>query len=122
MQGLLRNKIHGFVLAIALAVALGAIGFAHRGFAAGDSLLRDAFVLAGGDLSALCGEAHAGNETAPSDCPACHVAKAFDLPPQGPGPWRAEPRLLATDTHAAVSPARARVLDPTHPLRAPPFA
>lgn len=121
MQTILRSKLYGACLTIALMVALGAIGLAHR-VVTPDSAARYAFVLAGGDLSGLCGDAHEDGRADRGDCPACHIVKAFDLPVQLPALADDAPHLLAIAIVAPDSRVAWRVRDPAHGMRAPPVA
>ncbi|MCC7320788.1 MAG: hypothetical protein IT542_07405 [Rubellimicrobium sp.] len=121
MQAAFRHGLFRICLTIALMVSLAAIGLAHR-VPTASSLAADALVLAGVDLSALCADPHEGGQAARGDCPACHIVKAFDLPPQV-----AAPRALSFGVVVAVafpgeSRAIRRVLDPALGAQAPPPA
>jgi hypothetical protein len=110
----------GFVVTTILALALIAVGFGHRMPSAEDARV-EAFVLAGGDLSDICGDIGDGS-VAHRPCPACQIVSAIALP-ENAGPVRpAELRLLA-EVAAEEDPAAITFRrDPARGLRAPPLA
>ncbi|WP_413874773.1 hypothetical protein [Albidovulum sp.] len=119
MPTVLRDKFCGFCLTVVLMVALGAVGLAHR-VSGPAAVARDAFVLAGGDLAALCGSAHDDGQALRADCPACHLVKAFDLPRLASPCREAGLRLVAVVIPPREHPGPWRAPDPAHRLRAPP--
>lgn len=106
---------------VVLALALVATGFGHRMPSAGD-LAQESYILAGGDLAGLCGDADGNGLPDHIDCPACHLT-GNALPPDAPPALRdAGLVLLATVTAPRESRAARPVRDPARGLRAPPLA
>lgn len=55
-----------------LTVALVTTAFAHR-FPSASDLVIEAYVLAGGDISDICGDLGPDGKATHQDCPACHI-------------------------------------------------
>lgn len=106
---------------VALTVALAATAFAHRMPNAGDAAL-EAYVLAGGSLADLCGDADGDGLPDHSDCPVCHLTAT--APPAGGGLVLQDAGLILIARIEAPRESRAvrAVLDPARGLRAPPLA
>jgi hypothetical protein len=121
MRTALRHKLFGFCLTIMLMVALGSVGLAHR-VSGSAAVARDAFVLAGGDLTEFCGGANDDGQAARTDCPACHLVKAFDLPRLTFPYQEADLRWQAVAIVTQADPVVWHAPDPAHRLRAPPVA
>lgn len=121
MRTTLRHRLSGFCLTLILMVALGLVGLAHRVPGPG-AVARDAFLLAGGDLSTLCGSTHDDGQAARMDCPACQLVKAFDLPRLTSLHREAGLRRQAAAIAPRAEPVVWRAPDPAHRLRAPPVA
>lgn len=119
MSQLHRLRIFGIVLTAIVAIALVALGFGHRLPTASDAAV-DAFMLAGGDLSDLCGDGTQGS--AHRDCPACHITSASLLPDPAETVRDAELRLLVE----VIAPRQSRIVhavrDPVRGMGAPPLA
>lgn len=107
------------LLALALTIALVALGMGHRYADPAQSAALEAYAMAGGDLADLCGGAD-GTTMAGSHCPVCHVAGAMLLPdPVLPVQAAVFGRYaeIAVTQQAAVHP---KARDPANGLRAPP--
>lgn len=106
---------------VALTLALVATGFAHR-LPSSDQLALQSYVLAGGNLGDLCGDADGDGLPDRSDCPACHIAGAMDLPAPVTTIRDADLVFVAEVVAPRESRAIRAVLDPARGLRAPPRA
>ncbi len=119
MSQLHRLQTLGVVLTAIVALALVAVGFGHRVPTATDAAI-EAFQLAGGDLSDLCGDETQGS--AHRDCPACHITSASLLPDPAETVRDAELRLLVE----VIAPRQSRIVhavrDPVRGMGAPPLA
>ena len=106
---------------VALTVALAATAFAHRMPNAVDAAL-EAYVLAGGSLADLCGDADGDGLPDHPDCPVCHLTAT--APPTGGGLVVQDAGLILIARIEAPRENRAvrAVLDPARGLRAPPLA
>jgi hypothetical protein len=118
-----RNPLIAALLVVVLTVALGAIGFGHRGASLPDPAYA-AYLAAGGSAGDLCGDGHApaGHETGAKGCEACRLAAAMALPAPArvPDLWPHPERAGCGATARFLHPAR-------HPhalpqTRAPPRA
>lgn len=105
----------------ALTLALVATGFAHRMPMASDAAVQ-AYVVAGGDLADLCGDAEGGDVGLHPDCPACHIAGAMLLPGVAPSLRAADLAFVAEVVAPRESRALRHVDDPARSPRAPPLA
>ena len=115
------HLLRRLALLTVLAVALVATGFAHRLPHAADADLQ-AFVLAGGDLGALCDDLGDTGGSSHPDCPACQIVGAADLPPATPALRDANLVFIAQVIAPRESRAVRGVRDPARGLRAPPLA
>lgn len=107
------------LLALALTIALVALGMGHRYADPAQSAALEAYAMAGGDLADLCGGAD-GKAMAGGHCPVCHVAGTMLLPdPVLPVQAAVFGRYaeIAVTQQAAVHP---KARDPANGLRAPP--
>lgn len=115
------QMLHRAVLLAALTVALVATGFAHRMPSAEDEAL--AFALQNGiSLGEFCGvdpikAVHGG-----TDCQACQIAGAADLPPLTGTRIDLELAFHAEVIAPRKVRALARATDPAHPPQGPPVA
>lgn len=109
------------LLLAALTVALVATGFAHR-VPAMDDVALQGYVLAGGDLGDLCGDADGDGMPDHGKCPACQIVGSADLPPVSPSIQDADLIVVATITAPRENRAVRGVLDPARGMRAPPLA
>lgn len=73
------TRLHRTLILAVLAVALVATGFAHRAPSQTDTALMAVF-LAGGSAADICGDATSGSDLGRSDCLACLITAAVDLP------------------------------------------
>ncbi len=115
------KSVRRLLLLAALAVALVATGFANRVPATGDDAVL-AYVLAGGTLSDICGDADGDGLPDHGDCPACHIVGAAALPSADLGLRDADLIFVAAIVAPRESRAVRAVLDPARGLRAPPLA
>lgn len=121
MRRWVRALVCRVVVVALIAVALVAVGFGHRMPTASETAL-ESYILAGGDISALCGGAGDDQGLAGSDCPACHLAAATILPDPPVSIVKADLIFVAKVVAPRESRARRVVLDPAHGMRAPPLA
>lgn len=115
------HTLHRVVLLAALTVALVGTGFAHRIAAPQDDAL--AFALANGvSLADICGDDLKGGIHAGTDCQACQITAAADLPPLTGVRVDLELAFQA----AVVAPLEIRAAlhqaDPAHRPQGPPVA
>ena len=103
-----------------LTLALVATGFAHRAPSSEDAAMQ-AYVLAGGAVTDLCGDADGDGMPDHGSCPACQITASADLPPPPALIRDAGLMLLAEITAPRASTLAARVHDPAHSSRAPPL-
>lgn len=115
------HRIRGVGLIALLTVALVATGFAHRLPSASD-LTIEAYALAGGDISDLCGEQGADDKVTHRDCPACHIVGSAMFPDAQPTIAEVDYVFVATVVAPRESRAVRAVLDPARGMRAPPLA
>jgi hypothetical protein len=122
--GLMRislSSLRRLALLVAVTVALVATGYAHR-MPSGNDVLFEAYVLAGGDLSDLCGDSGGDGMPDHGDCPACHIVGCA-LPVRTDLPLHdADLVFVAKIVAPRESRALRVVLDPARGLRAPPLA
>lgn len=115
------HSLRRLMILAALSIALVATGFAHR-IPSADETAMQAFLVAGGEPSILCGEMDGDGLPDHGDCPACQIVGGADLPPSTLGLHDTELIFVA----AVVAPRESRavrgVLDPARGLRAPPLA
>ena len=116
----LQRPLRMLAVMVLLTLAFVATGFAHR-MPSADDLAQQSYVLAGGDLSGLCGDADGDGLPDHIDCPACHLTGNAPPPAAPPALQDAAPRLLATVTAPRESHALRMVRDPARGLRAPPL-
>jgi cytochrome c5 len=109
------------LLALALTIALVALGMGHRYADPAQSAALEAYALAGGDISGLCGGAD-GKAMAGGHCPVCHVAGAMMLPDPALPVQAAVFGRYAEVTLPPQAAVRAVARDPANGLRAPPLA
>ncbi|MCB6178979.1 hypothetical protein LHP98_12680 [Rhodobacter sp. Har01] len=114
-------SLHRLLMLVALTVALAATGFAHR-MPTPDQAALDAFLLAGGELSDLCGDADGDGLPDHPGCQACQIAGAADLPAPLTSARKADLVFVAEVVAPRESRAVRAVLDPARGLRAPPLA
>jgi hypothetical protein len=115
------HTLHRVVLLAALTVALVGTGFAHRMTAPQDDAL--AFALANGvSLADICGDDLTGGPHAGTDCQACQITAAADLPPL----TGVQVDLELAFHAAVVAPLEIRAAlheaDPAHRPQGPPVA
>lgn len=114
-------SLHRMVLLAVLALALVAPGFAHRAPGPQDEALAYAQQI-GISISDICGGEPGKAQHPGSDCAACRIAHAADLPPLTGARIDLE---LAADA-AGVVPREVRAIlhrsDPAHPPQGPPVA
>lgn len=115
------HALHRVALLVALTIALVATGFAHRMPDLQDEAL--AFALQNGaSASDFCGEDPFEAAHGRSECQACQITGAADLPPM----TGAQIDLELAFHAAVVAPREARALpqptDPAHPPQGPPVA
>ncbi|WP_035026157.1 hypothetical protein [Gemmobacter nectariphilus] len=115
------HGIHGVGLIALLAFALVATGFAHRVPSASDIAV-EAYVLAGGDISDICGDMGSDGKTTHRDCPACHIVGSTMLPDAPQSLADVNYVFVATVIAPRESRAIRTVLDPARGMRAPPLA
>ncbi|NBZ89499.1 hypothetical protein [Stagnihabitans tardus] len=114
----LRALVSGLALTLALvaALALVALGGAHR-FSKADDLAQAAALTYG--AAALCGEVEKGSG---AECPACHLAGAVILSEPSALTLDQEVRFVATITLPMEQQGVRTPFDPSHGLRGPPVA
>ncbi len=110
--------VQRLALLVALAVSLTATAYAHRAPSPQDAAL--AFILANG--GEICGQDGHGGHMPRSDCAACQIAAALQLPVPSGLPLRLVLPIPAPMLAAPVPRAAARVLDPGHGPQGPPLA
>lgn len=111
---ILRSLISALVLA-----ALTLSSFGHRTLSPADHAQAEAFILAGGDWAALCGEGDDPLGTA-GKCMACVIAQNCALPnPKMTARSLTSGEAIIWPRAAGLFPAAARTV--AHPARAPPF-
>jgi hypothetical protein len=115
------HTLHRVVLLAALTVALVGTGFAHRIAIPQDDAL--AFALANGvSLADICGDDLEGGTHAGTDCQACQITAAADLPPL----TGVQVDLELAFQAAVVAPLEVRAalheVDPAHRPQGPPVA
>ena len=116
------HTLHRVALLAALTVALVGTGFAHRiAIPQDDAAL--AFALANGvSLADICGDDLDGGTHAGTDCQACHITAAADLPPL----TGVQVDLELVFHAAVVAPLEIRAAlheaDPAHRPQGPPVA
>lgn len=104
-----------------LTVAFVTTAFAHR-IPSNTDLAAEAYVLAGGDFSSICGGSGSGGKTPHRHCDACHIVGSM-IPHDAP--WSIfEANLILVTTVIAPKERRAMrsVLDLARGVRAPPQA
>ena len=119
-----RRILHGIPgagLIALLAIALVATAFMHR-FPTAADLAVEAYVLAGGDMSDICGETGTDGTVTHRDCPACQIVGAALLPDAPHNIIRVNFAYVATVIAPRESRAIRMVRDPALGLRAPPLA
>ncbi|MFV0333928.1 MAG: hypothetical protein ACK5JR_07655 [Tropicimonas sp.] len=117
----IRGHIQGTGLIALLALALVATAFAHR-LPNATGLGIEAYVLAGGDISAICGGGGNDGEAGSRMCPACHVIGSAMLPDTPESLVEANHTFVATVVAPRESRAIRAVRDPARGMRAPPLA
>lgn len=115
------HGIRGAGLIALLTVALVATAFAHRIPNSSDIAI-DAYVLAGGDISDICGDPGSDGKATHRDCPACHIIGPAMLPDAPQSIIRVDYIYVATVIAPRESRAVRSVLDPARGMRAPPLA
>lgn len=115
------HGIRGVGLIALLTVALVATGFAHRIPNASDIAI-EAYVLAGGDISDICGDLGSDGKTTHRDCPACHIVGSAMLPDAPQSVADVNYVYVATVVAPQESRAIRTVLDPARGMRARPLA
>ncbi|WP_417249478.1 hypothetical protein [Celeribacter sp.] len=115
------HNIHRVAVVALLTVALVATAFAHRLSNPSDPVF-EAYVIAGGDISDLCGGSGSGGQTTHSDCQACHIIGSVLLPDHLPSRVEADYIFVATVIAPQERRAIRAVLDPARGVRAPPLA
>lgn len=117
----IHRDLRGALVAL-LALALVAVGFAHRAPSLQQTALA-AYLSAGGTLGNLCVASDpAAPEASRGDCPACHLSATAALPEVAMLARPAGLRLLAEVTAPRASRAPQAVLDHARASRAPPQA
>lgn len=109
------------LLALALTIALVALGMGHRYGDPAQSAALEAYALAGGDLADLCGGAD-GKAMAGGHCPVCHVAGTMLLPDPSMPVQAAGFGRFAEISVMPQTASHPRARDPANGLRAPPVA
>ena len=115
------HGIRGVGLVALLTVALVATAFAHRMPSASDVAI-EAYILAGGDLSDICGDMGSDGNATHRDCPACHIAASAMVPDAPQSIAEVEYVHVATVVAPQQSRAIRTVRDPARGMRAPPLA
>lgn len=115
------HGIHGAGLIALLTVALVATAFVHHLPSASDVAV-EAYVLAGGDISDICGDTGTDGKAVHRDCPACHIVGSVTLPDATSGVVDVNYVFVATVIAPRESRAIRTVLDPARGMRAPPLA
>lgn len=119
-ESLLRGLRDAFFLIVAF--SLIAVAFAHRA-PSRDQLARDAFVLAGGDLSSVCGSGDIGDQAGHGqDCAACQLGASMLMPEPCANPVSVNFVFEAKIIAPRAARARNRPLNPANRMRAPPLA
>jgi len=113
-----RSLVARFCLVLALLVALGASGFAHRAATPAPDEALLAYVQAGGSLSEICADEFEGGHA--EKCDACRLADCAAVPLLRGGPYRTE-RTATSAGPLAPIPVRPHFVDPSRLTRAPPF-
>lgn len=120
MGASLRLRSLGIVVLTLLTLALGAAGHAHHVPSPEDNAIQ-AYLLAGGDLEALCdGRGH--DHVALPGCPVCHLVDAAIVPPPAGTLLDLPRRLLALAEAPPPAPGLAAPRDPSHSQTGPPRA
>ena len=109
------------LILVAFTLSVLAMGVAHR-IPSPDDLAAESFVLAGGDLAEICGDAGTDGTHAGRDCPACQLVGSIDAVPVTVALREADLVLVAKVVAPRESRAVRVVLDLSHGLRAPPLA
>jgi hypothetical protein len=118
----IRQRLSGFALLAIFALALVALGFAHRMPTPTDTALA-AYLQLGGDIGDICGADLDGDgQVDHRECPACHIVSAAIVPEAGLSLRDADVILVATRVAPRENRAVRTVLDPARGLRAPPLA
>lgn len=115
------HGIRGGALVALLAVALVATAFAQRLPTTSD-LTIEAFALAGGDISDICGEGEVDGQVSHRDCLACHIVGLAKLADAPQNIVEANYVFVAAVIATRESRAIRTVLDPAHGMRSPPLA
>lgn len=114
-------KLLDWCVAIALAIALTSVGFAHRVAPTGMTPELAAYVAAGGQLSDICGIADGENTPGALDCEACRLTDNTVHPVFG---CVVHTELVETLVLVVVAKriSERNELDPARMTRAPPQA
>lgn len=115
------HGIRGVGLIALLTVALVATAFAHRIPNPSDIAI-EAYVLAGGDISDICGDLRSDGKATHRDCPACHIFGSAMLPDAQQNIIHVDYVYVATVIAPRENRAVRSVLDPARGMRAPPLA
>ena len=107
----------GALMVLVMAVGLGLAGARHHVGDPGLEAAKVAYVLAGGDLSDICGDLGGGDHP---DCPLCHLVATADLRDPAALLRDADLRLLASVVLPGLSYAARPPLDPASPPQGPP--
>ena len=121
MLAWLISLVQKTALVAILTVGLISTGFGHQMPVKANTAL-DAYVQAGGDASAICGEMDTSGKGTQKDCPACHILAGLMLPDALLSLVDADLIFVATVIAPRESRALLPVLDPGHGMRAPPLA
>lgn len=119
------HGIRGAGLIALLTVALVATAFAHRIPSASDmasDMAIEAYVVAGGDISDICGDPGSDGKATHRDCPACQIVGSAMLPDAPQTIIHVDYIHVATVVAPRESRAVRSVLDPARGMRAPPLA
>lgn len=115
------HGIRGVGLIALLTVALVAAAFSHRLPRASDIAI-ESYVLAGGDISDICGDMGPDGKVSHQDCPACRIVGSAILPDAPLSIAEVNFVFVATVVAPRESRAIRTVLDPARGTRAPPLA
>lgn len=123
MVFLIRSRIAGLFLTIALLVALAATAFGHRMFeSTAQQQIRAAAAAFGIDGTAICGKDDLPAARDGGACDACRLIGSVDLPAPVAMPRQAGLVVARVALPGGAMAPAAAVGDPARPVRAPPLA